>query len=171
MPPRPRQRTKLTRHPAEPEPAPTSEEEAISRGRAGDAHPGAQVPSERDAGVGRANSGRSGAQVQEPNRAEPESADSGLSRTGRSGVGSDPPVGVRRVAWTPDAKTMRAELTAWSAARRKAAERAEEVRGLIADGRVPVGDARMIVVKVAEATGEPVEEVARAAGLPADIEG
>lgn len=66
---------------------------------------------------------------------------------------------------------MRAELTAWSAARRKAAERAEEVRGLIADGRVPVGDARMIVVKVAEATGEPVEEVARAAGLPADIEG
>ncbi|MHA6806264.1 hypothetical protein [Salinifilum ghardaiensis] len=73
--------------------------------------------------------------------------------------------------WTQDAKTVRAELTAWVAALRKADTRAAEARRLIGDGAVPHDQARVIVRRVADQTGMPVAEVAAAAGVdPADID-
>lgn len=169
MPPQPRQRTKLTGHPAKP--ADQGESGAASRGRA--------VPVRPDAGSGGAGAGRPGTGRQGDGRAGSGNRGAGTGSTGSGTAGASAsgsgPAGAptragQRIAWTQDAKTMRAQLTAWSAARRKAAARAEEVRALVAEGRVPVADATAIVERVAADTGETVGEVARAAGLnPADF--
>lgn len=183
MPPQPRQRTKLGKNrPGGPSSSDQHEqhtdEPVTPHGRAGDARTRA-----RDAGGERADVASAsaqdptpelpspdsaGARVPSPERAVPASAKTRAPEDagdGRAGVGT------RRVQWTADAKAVRAELAAWSAARRKLAEREAEVRRLITSGRVPEADARAIVARAAEATGEPVEEVARAAGLdPAAFE-
>ena len=193
MPPQPRQRTKLGKgrpgggSGASDQQAQESDEQ-ISRGRAGDAHArsrdagdartSAQNAGARDAGVESAGSANTsaqhpgpestGARVASPERTVPDSAEERASEDVAGGRASGAP---RRVQWTADAKALRAELAAWSAARRKVAEREGEVRRLIESGRVPVDDARAIVVRAAEATGDPVDEVARAAGLdPATLE-
>lgn len=182
MPPQPRQRTKLGKNrPGGPSSSDQHEqqpdESAPPRGRAGVARTGA-----RDSGGERAGIASAGAQDPTPENPSSESAgsrDPEPERVGAASTESREPEGAageqvrggRRVQWTADAKAMRAELAAWSAARRKLAEREVEVRRLITSGRVPEADARAIVARAAEATGEPVEEVARAAGLdPAAFE-
>ena len=147
--------------------------DAHARSRdAGDARMSAQNAGARDAGVDSAGSANTSAQHPEseitgargasPERTAPDSAE---ERASEDVAGGRPSGASRRVQWTADAKALRAELAAWSAARRKVAEREGEVRRLIESGRVPVDDARAIVVRAAEATGDPVDEVARAAGL------
>lgn len=195
MPPPARQRTKLGKNrpgvPADQqEQGDQGQREDASRGRAGGARPDARDASARHAGVERSGPGLSGddhagtghagaggasdahpgaesagAPDPTPERPTPASADG--TPTSAGGGRATP----GRVQWTADAKALRAELAAWAGARRKAGERAAEVRRLIASGRVPDADARAIVLRAAESTGEPVGEVARAAGLdPADFE-
>lgn len=76
------------------------------------------------------------------------------------------------MAWTQATRSFRSSVSAWAAARRKAAQRAEEARAAYAAGDVPVGEAWVIVQRIAAESGEPLADVAAAAGLdPADIEG
>lgn len=168
----------------------TSSDEEFSRGRAELARPDAVSA---HPGVGRAGSGSREA---EPENRDP-TGDNRESESGRrkaeggtpdpgpesrvatpaspfppSGQAGAPGAGAgRRVQWTQDAKTVRAELTAWVAALRKADLRAAEARRLIEDGAVPGDQARVIVRRVADQTGMPVAEVAAAAGVdPTDID-
>jgi hypothetical protein len=65
-----------------------------------------------------------------------------------------------------DAKILQVRLTEWATARRSAAEQAAQARALVEHGHVSLDDDWLIARRVAEDTGEPMAQVAHAAGLP-----